>query len=110
MNYQWNNEEDDNFLDIPESLNPFEILGIDPNSSKDKCKKAFRNLIINPDIYQRRIASLAYDMICSEFNYDKKGNIYKVVNKDHFYYTIIDDLQNLKKLYAKNKNILKEKD
>ena len=110
MKYQLNTNEEDNTLDIPNEINPFEILKINPNSPIKDCKKSFRKLIINNDINIKRIASLAYDMISCEFNYIKKGNIYQVVNKDHFYYTIIGDLKNLKKLYKENKNILKEKD
>jgi len=110
MNYQLNNNEEDNILDIPNEINPFEILKINPNSPIQECKKSFKKLIINNDINIKRIASLAYDMISCEFNYIKKGNIYQVVNRDHFYYTIIGDLKNLKKLYEGNKNILKEKD
>ena len=82
------NNEEGNIPDIPNEINPFEILKINPNSPVQECKNAFKKLINNNDINIKRIASLAYDMISCEFNYIKKGNIYQVVNKNHFYYTI----------------------
>ena len=53
---------------------------------------------------------MAYDIITYKLNYDKKGDIYKVVNKDHFYYTTREDLENLKILVENDNKILKEKD
>ena len=112
-----NNVEDDI---IPDEMNPYEILGISPKDRPDKTKKAFRRLITSENMHMRKMAALAYDMISSKYyiekypecynHYEIKGNIFKVINKNHFYYTNIGDLENLKKLYENDKSILKEKD
>ena len=93
-----------------EEINPYEVLKIQPTSNKYECKSAFRKLITSPNIEDKRRGSLAYDILCNKKRYIKDGNLYKTRIKDHFYYAIIGDLQNLKEIYKKNKNILKEKD
>ena len=105
---------------IPDEMNPYEILGISPEDSSDNCKKAFRKLITSENMQMRKMAALAYDMITSKYyiekypecfkHYEIKGNIFKVISKNKFYYTNIGDLENLKKLYENDKSILKEKD
>ena len=112
-----NNVEDDI---IPDEMNPYEILGISPKDRPDKTKKAFRRLITSENMHMRKMAALAYDMISSKYyiekypecfkHYEIKGNIFKVISKNQFYYTNIGDLENLKKLYENDKSILKEKD
>ena len=101
---------DVNSESIPDELDPYEFFGINPNTPVNKCKKVFREFITCPEIIIKKTAALAYDMITYELNYEKKGKIYKVVNKDHFYYATIGDLENLKKLYDNDNLILKEKD
>ena len=95
---------------IPEELDPYEFFGIYPSTPVHKCKKVFKEFITSSNIIKKKTAALAYDMISYELNYDKKGKIYKVVNKDHFYYTTIGDLEKLKQLYDKDNTILNEKD
>ena len=105
---------------IPDEMNPYEILGISPRDSSDRSKKAFKLLITSENMYIRKRAALAYDMISSKYyienypecynHYEIKGNIFKVINKNQFYYTNIGDLQNLKKFCENDKSILKEKD
>ena len=95
---------------IPDELDPYEFFGIEPTSSVNKCKMIFRDFITSSNIILKKTAALAYDMISYELNYDKRGKVYKVVNKDHFYYTTIGDLENLKILYEKDHKILREKD
>ena len=107
MEYLSNDVESEN---IPDELNPYKFFGIDIKTPYQKCKQVFRQFITSPDMTIKKTAALAYDMITYELNYDKKGDIYKVVNKDHFYYTTIGDLKNLKILFEKNNKILKEKD
>lgn len=58
----------------------------------------------------RKNACLAYDILCNKEKYYKIGNKYMVKKKDCFYYTLIGDLNSLKSLIAKNKNLLQEKD
>ena len=94
----------------PKINDPYESLGIKSTSSKGDCKSAFRKLIANDNIEIKRKASLAYDIICNKINYKKENGYYKAINKDHFYYTVIDDLQSLKKLYNIDNSILKDKD
>ena len=96
--------------DIPDELDPYSILGIDHKTTINNCKKAFKKLITSPNMLVKKTAALAYDMLTYELNYEKKGNIYKVVNKDSFYYTTIGDLQNLQLLYEKDNSILWKKD
>jgi len=93
-----------------EEINPYEVLKINSKATKYECKSAFRKLITSPNIEEKKRGSLAYDILCNKNKYIKKGNLYSTKIKDHFYYVIIGDLENLKKIYEKNKNILKEKD
>ena len=93
-----------------EEINPYEVLKINSKATKYECKSAFRKLITSPNIEDKRRGSLAYDILCNKNKYIKKGNLYSTKIKDHFYYVIIGDLENLKKIYEKDKNILKEKD
>ena len=95
---------------IPEKIDPYEILQISPNNSFIQCKIKFRQLIINRNISIKRKVSLAYDVLCNREKYIKNNNIYTVKKKDHFYYTIIGDLENLKQIYKENPNIIEEKD
>lgn len=53
---------------------------------------------------------LCYFMICNKNNFKKVGENFIVEKKDHFYYVIMNDLDNLKKLYEENKYIIIEKD
>lgn len=93
-----------------EEINPYEVLKINSKATKYECKSAFRKLITSPNIEEKKRGSLAYDILCNKNKYIKKGNLYSTKIKDHFYYVIIGDLENLKKIYEKNKNIIKEKD
>ena len=93
-----------------EEINPYEVLKINSKATKYECKSAFRKLITSPNIEEKKRGSLSYDILCNKNKYIKKGNLYSTKIKDHFYYVIIGDLENLKKIYEKNKNILKEKD
>lgn len=95
---------------IPEEIDPYQVLNITPTTSIPICKKAFRKLITSSDLYTKKIGALAYDILCNKFRYNKNGKFYSPKKKDHFYYTLIGDLYNLKKIYEENKNILKEKD
>ena len=93
-----------------EEINPYEVLKINSKATKYECKSAFRKLITSPNIEEKKRGSLAYDILCNKNKYIKKGNLYSTKIKDHFYYVIIGDFENLKKIYEKDKNILKEKD
>lgn len=129
MDYIKNDVENN---DIPDEIDPYSFLGVKPGDSSNICKKAFRKLITSTDMFVKKVAALAYDMISFEnyikkqlsllcgsdesfnlsdiSNYSKEGNIFKVVKKDHFYYVTIGDLENLTKLYEKDFKILKDKD
>ena len=95
---------------IPEEINPYKVLDIDNNASIPECKKAFRKLITSSNERKKKLGSLAYDILCNKDNYIRKDNLYSPKVKDHFYYVIIGDLNKLKELYNKNKNILRDKD
>ena len=107
MEYIINDFENEN---IPDELDPYNFFGISKKTPINQCKKVFKKFITSPNMTLKKTAALAYDMIAYELNYEKKGNIYKVVNKDSFYYTTIGDLQHLIELYKKDNSILWKKD
>ena len=101
-------------------INPFETLGIKKEDCYflDKIRRAYSDGIAT-DLYKKlkkleptnRKLILSYYMI---FNLDKfetfKQNYLHIKTKDCFYYVVIGDLINLKKLYESNKYILEQKD
>ena len=95
---------------IPEQLDPYETLGVTPQSSYGECQSAFARLINRPSRKVRIAASLAYDILCNSNKYIKNGKFYKVKKKDHFYCVVVGDLDSLKQMVWNNKNLLKEKD
>ena len=111
-----NKEEDKNIL----TIDPFKILGI----KEEECRKMnpnnierdYKDLII--DRYRELKALnkndknilLSYYIVFNMNKFDRKENIFSINKKDHFYYVIMNDLNNLKILYEKNKYILCEKD
>ena len=97
-------------FNIPDELNPYEVLNIPENAKPRQTKKAFRKLVTNPTREIRVKACLAYDIICNKKNYIKNGDTYRIKNKDHFYYALVGDLENLKRLINNNRGLLKEKD
>lgn len=68
------------------------------------------NLATNPNREIRSKACLAYDIFCNKDKYIKQGDLYKVKNKDYFYYSTIGDLNLLKSQIEHNKNLLYIKD
>ena len=57
-----------------ERIDPYSFLNISPNNSHFECKKAYKNLITNPDRIKRIKANLSYDIICNKNKYTKEGN------------------------------------
>lgn len=68
------------------------------------------NLATNPNREIRSKACLAYDIFCNKDKYIKQGDLYKVKNKDCFYYSTIGDLNSLKSQIEHNKYLLYIKD
>ena len=99
-----------NSFTIPDTINPYEVLKIPENSKPNETKRAFRKLVTNPIRSIRAKACLAYDIICNKKNYIKSGDKYRIKTKDHWYYCLIGDLYNLKKLILNNKYLIHEKD
>ena len=99
-----------NSFTIPDTINPYEVLKIPENSKPNETKRAFRKLVTNPIRSIRAKACLAYDIICNKKNYIKSGDKYRIKTKDHQYYCLIGDLDNLKKLILNNKYLIHEKD
>ena len=96
---------------IPEKIDPYGILNISPNTPFIKIKLIFRQLIISRNATTKKKVSLAYDVLCNREKYIKNNNnLYTVKKKDHFYFTVIGDLEHLKQIYKENQNIIKEKD
>ena len=95
---------------FPERINPYEVLKVSQNCSIGESKNAYMRLATYPDRNIRTKACLAYDVLCNKDKYIKEGNYFRVKNKDCFYYTVIGDLNSLKKSIEKNKNLLNKKD
>ena len=91
-------------------INPFTTLNISTNASVQDCRSAYMKLATNPSREIRRNACLAYDVLCNKAKYTNNGNLYKVKNKDCFYYAVVGDLNSLKKAIESNKNLLNAKD
>ena len=103
-----------------EIVNPYEILGI----KEEDCIKVYSSNINNNliDINYQKLKSstnsndkkkkllLSYYILLNINKFERKGNEYIVKTKDHFYYIIMGDLNNLQKLFEKNKYILTNKD
>ena len=86
-----------------EKINPFEILGIKEGEKYPNYRQIenFRKQIKNKKQY------LSCFILDNKFQ--KVGNFF-IIPKDHFYYIIMDDIDNFKKIYENNKYILSEKD
>ncbi len=98
------------YIDYPESLNPYSILGVTRNSSHKECKLSFLRQVILPDRISRCKANLAYDMLTNKEKYKIEGDIYTIKKKDIFYYVVIGDYYSLKHEIENNKNLLYQKD
>ena len=88
-----------------EVINPFQILGISEkeNHPQYEDKDIFRKKIKNDRQY------VSCFILDNKDKYSRIGNDF-LINKDAFYYVIMNDFQNLKKSYEKNKYILAQKD
>ena len=91
-------------------INPYSVLNISPSASATESQNAFKNLVISHNKDIKSNACLAYEVLCNKQNFVQYGNYYKIKVKDCFYFTIIGDLNSLKLLIEKNKNILYSKD
>ena len=96
-----------NSNDYPEELDPFQILKIPYNASPDQTKNAFKAQLVNTN---KSSTCLAYDMICNKNNYIQIYNIYKVKNKDQFYYCHVGGFYELKSIIEKNPSLINKKD
>ena len=61
------------------------------------------NLATCPSRTVRRNACLAYDIICNKDKYYKNGDKYRPKKKDCFYFTLVGDLQSLKRVIENHK-------
>ena len=91
-------------------INPYSVLNISSSADATESKNAFKDLVISPNKDIKSMACLAYEILCNKQNYVQYGNYYKIKVKDCFYFTIIGDLNSLKILIEKNKNLLYSKD
>lgn len=99
-------------MEIPDLLNPFQILNINVNASPRDVKLAFRQKICSSERHQRAMLTLAYDMICSRnpSRYIKFDSRVVVNKKDHFYYVITGNYELFVAQIKKQKSLLNEKD
>ncbi|CAF3921191.1 unnamed protein product, partial [Rotaria sp. Silwood1] len=98
--------------EIPRMINPFDILGIDADSSYNHVKAAFRQKICTIYRYQRAMCALAYDMICSRDprKYTRYGEMFTVEKYDHFYYAITGNYELFVREVRRNHSLLNVKD
>ena len=103
-------KEKDNIVKIPTiiKLNPFSELGVDFNLNIDDFAKSIY------DSFDKKVKNkkdfLCFFMIYNHERFKTIKNIFYVEKRDHFFYTIVNDLKGLKEEYGKNKYILGEKD
>ena len=85
------------------NINPFEILGISEDFECDNYLNKFYS-------HQQK-ALLSCYILDNQDKFIRIGNTFKIKNnEDPFYYTIINDINNLKKLYSENKYIILQKE
>ena len=99
----------------PLKINPFEYFKIE--------KENYKNLILNNELIINLFNKfknsnhnndvnplLNYYTLYNMNKFDRNGDEFIFKKKDHFYYVIMNDLDNLKLLYEQNKYILCQKD
>ena len=99
-----------NYINYRETLDPYELLGVSENTPLQQIKREFLIKLSKPDRKVRTEACLAYDMIVRKQKYKKEGNYYTIKNKDIFYYVVVGDLEKIKEMINRNKNLIKAKD
>ncbi len=94
------------------SLNPYDVLGVNVYASYMDIKAAFRGKICSPSRYQRSMAALAYDMLCSKDStrYTKLGNTFHIQKKDHFYYVTTGNYDSFAQQIKMRKSLLNQRD
>ena len=106
-----NNDNNDNnniYNNIyPEKLDPYKVLNIPYNALHIQAKSAFKAQLHNTN---KSSTCLAYDMICNKSNYIIENKIYKVKNKDQFYYSHVGGFDELKFMIDKNPSLINQKD
>ena len=99
-------------LEIINYFNPYEILGLEKftlisiNEEETIRNKFYQHYKKEP--FNKKLL-MSYFMILNENKFMKLENSI-FFKKDHFYYLIMNDLYNLKRLYFNNKYILASKD
>ena len=81
-------------------INPYTILNI---------KKEHENKVYSKSFKDDKNKFLACFILENKDNYSRQGNIFKI-EKNHFYFTIMNDLDNLKIVLKQNKLLLLERD
>ena len=109
-------EEKKDHKELFVSINPFETLGI----KEEECKKMNPNVLFNfnkdliTDKYKEMKSIgknnekllLSYFILFNLKRFKRIGDNFIIEQTDHFYYVIMNDFNNLKKIYEKNKYIL----
>lgn len=113
-------EEKKDHKELFVSINPFETLGI----KEEECKKMNPNVLFNfnqdliTDKYKEMKSIgknnekllLSYFILFNLKRFKRIGDNFIIEQTDHFYYVVMNDFNNLKKIYEKNKYILFQKD
>ena len=95
-------EEGEDDMDIDKDyelieINPFQILNI----TEEEFKKGIDYKYYMIKIKNDKNVFLAYFILENSNRYDRKGNNF-IIEKNHFYYTIMDEPGNLKNILEKN--------
>ena len=93
--------------EIPEMINPYEVLEVEPDSQFMDWKKNYR---IKRNNNNKKLCNLAYHMLCNRDDYYINNNLYKTKKKDHFYYVLIGDLNSLMNLISNGSSLLSSRD
>lgn len=93
--------------EIPEMINPYEVLEVELDSQFTDWKNNYR---IKRNNNNKKLCNLAYHMLCNRDNYYINNNLYKTKKKDHFYYVLIGDLNSLMNLISNRSSLLSSRD
>ena len=92
------------------AIDPYSVLNIPSSANASESINAFKNLVTSTRRDIKSKACLAYEILSNKQNFVQYGNYYQIKEKDCFYFAIIGDLNSLKLLIEKNKNLLYAKD
>ena len=100
-------------MDISFPINPWQILGLSPNASRDDIKMAFRQKITQPQRQYRALISLANHVLTSTTSrYERQvgTNTFVIKNADCFMVAESGNAKRLANITARKRSIVEEAD